>query len=217
MKVYSRRKALLNTENPPLGYEWCDYIENTSTAYINTGIRPNGDTVVIADIDVDDEQNYLYGARDGVSVACYMVSNTNSRPTFRYNTGQGQGLIIDPLIGRHKVETRKNVLLMDDVQILSRTKATFSTNNTLYIYAYNGGSIVGKYHSKFKLHSFFIDNGEDTRDYRPIKRLSDNKYGLWDKVHQTFYTSPNGVNFVGGGKYLSINNLCRFFGERRAA
>ena len=187
-----------NAVPAPEGYEWCEFIENTSTAYIDTGIKPNGDTVAIADINVSEAYNYLYGARNGTSVACYLVSNAGTRPTFRYNTGQGQGLITNPLIGRHKVETRKNVLLMDGVQILSRTKATFSTNNTLYIYAYNGGSIVGNNYSKYKLYSFFIDNGDDSRDYKPIKRLSDNKYGLWDKVHQTFNVSPNGVNFAGG-------------------
>lgn len=44
----------------------------------------------------------------------------------------------------------------------------------------------------------YDNNGTLIRDYVPIMRLSDSKYGLWDKVNKTFNVSPNGVDFVGG-------------------
>lgn len=46
--------------------------------------------------------------------------------------------------------------------------------------------------------SIIVKNGVTVRNYVPAKRDSDSKYGLYDLVTNTFYTSPNGNNFIGG-------------------
>jgi hypothetical protein len=43
-----------------------------------------------------------------------------------------------------------------------------------------------------------VKNGIAVRDLVPAKRDSDDKYGLYDVITDTFYTSPNGNNFIGG-------------------
>lgn len=45
-----------------------------------------------------------------------------------------------------------------------------------------------------------VKNGTTVRDFVPAKRDSDDKYGLYDLITDTFYTSPNGNNFIGGSE-----------------
>ncbi len=44
------------------------------------------------------------------------------------------------------------------------------------------------------------DNDTLVRDYVPVKRLSDNKYGLYDYVNDTFYSSAGTAEFTGTSK-----------------
>lgn len=215
MKVYSRRKALLNTENPPLGYEWCDYIENTSTAYINTGLKGK------ANLKIDATWLFKQSEVAGIMGASYKHepnnailyrANAYSTSYFYYGDSYGSTSALT-LNKKWHIVMDKGKLYYDDV--LKRTLAATgdSTYNFMLFKVADYGTCVKGQQFGCKI----WDEGTLVRDYRPIKRLSDNKYGLWDKVEHKFYTSASSSNFVGGGKYLSINNLCRFFGERRAA
>lgn len=55
-------------------------------------------------------------------------------------------------------------------------------------------------------------------DYVIARRRRDNVLGVLNRVNDNFIVPTRGtLSVVGGGKCLSINNLCRIFGERRAA
>ena len=61
----------------------------------------------------------------------------------------------------------------------------------------NNGSLSGG--SSAKLYSCKIyDNGTLIRDFVPAKRMSDNVYGLWDKVNEVLYENAGTGTFTGG-------------------
>ena len=176
-----------------------EYLEGTGTQWINTGIKPNGDTIVKADINISGAYAYLFGARNDTSAACYMVSNNggSNKAVFRYNTSQGTGLAANAITGRCNLEVRGNVLYVNGTSTVSRTAATFTTNYPLYIFAYNGaGSLVGWNIASYKLYSFKIDNGEEKRDFIPV-RVGNTGY-LFDKVSGELFGNSGTGSFVLG-------------------
>lgn len=58
---------------------------------------------------------------------------------------------------------------------------------------------TAKYYLKSILYSCKIyDNGTLIRDFIPVKRISDSKCGLWDKVTKVFYPNSGTGTFTGG-------------------
>ena len=49
----------------------------------------------------------------------------------------------------------------------------------------------------------YNENTELIRDYIPMYQISTDTYGLWDRVNEEFYTSPNGVKFTGGERVIA--------------
>ena len=58
---------------------------------------------------------------------------------------------------------------------------------------------TAKYYLKSILYSCKIyDNDTLIRDFVPVKRISDNEYGLWDKVTKAFYPNTGTGAFTAG-------------------
>lgn len=225
MKVYSRRQAMAENYigKAPRGYKWVDYIENTSTAFINTGVAAN----VISRIECSMRMNTLrnngnannfFGNQGSQLILKVLINsrfhiNWNSKSNvydFNNNVWNQRITII--------CDYPSNSVTIGITTKSMRAQAITETSNLLIMRRTTDSTSLN--YSGFVTCWWFKVYGTDgilIRDYVPIMRLSDSKYGLWDKVNKTFNVSPNGVDFVGGGKYLSINDLCRLFGERRAA
>lgn len=220
-RSYTRRQLMAEryVGKAPDGYEWCDYIENTSNAYIDTGCYPDSDTEV--EITIENKNNSAYKGMVGVDrtgnyrygIDIHASSSTDAR--FYY----GNGLIT---IGTLPLNTKLDISIRGKKITVNGTSRTISATWTggalskpMYLFRMHTGATTC---ALMKLHgqTTIKTGGVLRRDYRPIKRLSDNKYGLWDNVSKAFFTSPNGTNF-GGGKSLILSNLCRCIGERRAA
>ena len=157
-----------NAVPAPEGYEWCEYIENTSSAYINTGCYADGTTKV--EMVVENVTNSAYKG----------------------------------IIGTSRSGTPKTTILIDGAT-LKRNGTTYTSSGT-----WSGGALSNpicmfrEYSGAtgcalMKLYSLKITiGGVLLRDYVPIKRLEDNKYGLWDKVNQNFVSSASSSAFTGG-------------------
>lgn len=201
MKVYSRRQCLLNTENPPHGYEWADFIQNTSSAYINTGCYADGTTqveMVMENVTNTAFKGILGTSRSGTprwGLDQHASSNTNA--SFYYGSGT---------VGIGTIANGSKTTILINANVLKRNSTTYTNtgtwsggalSNPIYVFReYAGGTSC----ALMKVYSLKITiGGVLLRDYKPAKRLSDNKYGLWDKVEHKFYTSASSSNFVGGG------------------
>ena len=207
-------------DRPPAGFAYVDYIENTSNAYIDTGCYPTSDTEI--EIVIENVTNAAYKGVIGVSnsgsgrwgIDQHASSNNSAR--FSYGSANVSiGTIANG--SKTTIEIKGNKLKRNGTAYTcSGTWTGGALSNPIYLFRmYSGatGCALMKLHGQ----TIIKTGGVLRRDYRPIKRLSDNKYGLWDKVSQAFFTSPNGANFVGGGNHLIISSLCRTIKERRAA
>ena len=199
----------------PRGYKWVDCVENPSNAYIKTGLTMNQigrvECEMMLNQNTGNNYNHFFGnGSNGVNVLY------NNRITCYWN-GKYAIDFVSPY-QRMTILWEAGHFKINGIEKRTSNSAPLTDAGNLCIFNTSNPSNNHRCLATAWWFKVYGTDGVLLRYYLPIQRLSDEKYGLWDKVNQTFNVSPNGVNFVwGGGKYLSINDLCRFFGERRAA
>lgn len=194
------RRKLIRQRILPASYERLNYIENTSTAYIDCGLQPkytfdyefkgfafSGNTVL----------GYFYTS-DKYQYRFFYVYNN-----FYFDVGHKRIQIYVgniPYIKNYHVKFGNYYIKSLYPEGFDITGTTFNeTMNGIELHnlllLYNGGS-------KYVLGRICLlkikDRGKFIRDFIPVKRKSDGVIGMYDLVGRKFYTSPNGVAFTGG-------------------
>lgn len=177
-----------------------EYIENTSTAYIDTGFVPNNNTRVETQVIPSALNTVLFGARKLAAVknaktfTLWFLSDI-IRTDFN---GSQTTVISNPYVDTlYTIDKNKNVTTINGTT-KTITNGTFSSEYTMYIFNVHQPSTETRYF-KGKLKSYFkvYDNGTLVRNYVPAYQISTQQYGLLDKLNNTFNISPNGVVFTG--------------------
>jgi hypothetical protein len=177
-----------NVVPPPAGFEWCEYIQNTSTSYIDTGI--NIRTIVTANLKMSapskgSGNNVMYGLYSNNTISCQLYVNSSTKFTVSPNTH-----VVGATNGEKFVFDKIYDLAINNIKAAS-------SNLTLYIFARNNSSRLP--FNGMRLYSCtMVTGGETVRNFRPAYRIADEKYGLYDTINNQFYLSPNGVDFAGG-------------------
>ena len=191
-----------------LDYEEVEYLENTSTAYIDTGLYS------------------YYNQNDSIKHECEISYSTivNSERQLQASNGGGgwYGITAD---GRFEISSAESEiyaqpniyykqtyiitksgstnnlsLAINDETILTSTSSTALTCYPIYIFGlghYNVSAIIYHVLCKLKYYKIYFGN-KLVRDFVPVRQIYTGKYGLFDKVENKFYLSANGVSFTGG-------------------
>lgn len=158
-----------------------EYIESTGTQYIETGISAKNITKAIIDfqyITVDssrENQMMSVWVDDSNHMQCGLTGTT-------FLTGRGTTFSQTSNMTARTTGTSVPVGSPDMLIPLFAQRAS----------AVDRWSIAKLYSCKM------YNNSTIVRDFIPAKRISDNEYGLWDKVTKTFYTNAGTGAFTGG-------------------
>lgn len=188
-----RRRLMQLKVNLPYGYELLNYIENVSTAYIDTDYVPTNNIKIkakfrLANISGD---NILFFGGNRISLnmysgRLYYMFGSNVSQT-DYNRGTP--------IQRNKdyeVLVDKGILTFDSREYLPNNTIKESTDNLILYHKRSLGA-------KARYYYFQIwDSDILFRDFIPVRRVSDLEIGLFDRVENKFHISPNGEKFIGG-------------------
>lgn len=192
-------------------YTEVEYIENASPyfAYIDTGVAPSQNTRIIADLQYVTTNTHPRAFGCGMwNDVGYIFNAENGIPgewkwKFGANGNDWVSTSVASDLNRHKVEISGGSLYIDDTLVSTAATSTFqvSDNIGLFGFIYNGElggtgageNMFGKYYS-----CQIYDNGTLVRDFIPVVRDSDSKAGMYDRVNDVFYLSPNGDLFVAG-------------------
>lgn len=198
----TNRRKLIRLSSLPTSYERLEYIENTSTAYIDCGLKPKHT------FDYEVKTNIITG--DSILGCRYDNDNNDFRffaldPNVYFDIGgyrlvieikRATGKIIHVKFGNYFIENlvnkeKKTGPIFDE-------KMNWATITNMFIWArihYDGYTDIAR--GKIWLLNI-NDNGKPIRKFIPVKRKSDGVIGMYDLVGRKFYTSPNGVAFTGG-------------------
>lgn len=194
------RRKLIRQRILPASYERLNYIENTSTAYIDCGLQPkytfdyefkgfafSWNTVL----------GYFYAA--DIHQYRFFYANNN----FYFDVGSKRIYIFAGYIPSNQyyhVKFGNYYIKSLSPEGFDTTDATFNEtmngtklHNLLLLYNGTSNYVLGKI-CLLKIK----DRGKFIRYFIPAKRKSDGVIGMYDLIGRKFYTSPNGVAFTGG-------------------
>lgn len=199
----------------------CEYIENTSTAHINTGVYGNTSTKVECDISL-----YVVGT-------CYIWGNRNKNNTIDSSGNRSSGFYINgtprfalitqrtasnyadytPITDTkyHCVGTSKSMTISYDEydeeleETLTKSftftnQGTAFSNEERYVFLFNVNqpTLNTSYAMKGRFYGCKIYRRNVlVRDYVPMYRVSTDEYGLYDVLNDKFYGSANSAKFGG--------------------
>ena len=193
--------------------EIINYIENQSDAFIQTGYSSTKDdiTKIIRDIMYFDNRQHRYDGDvlcigiEKRSDACSIKSNNiiiktpYEKVKVKYNTFQEITFISNAgtyeSSGKFKNAQAEFSIgdIAERVSIPNQEDINYFTNLLLF----KSNEEHSNYKARLKTAQIY-KNDVLVRDYIAAKRKKDGKVGLFDKVENKFYTSPNGTEFIAG-------------------
>ncbi len=195
-----------------------EYIENTSTAYIDTNVKGSNNIslqlkYIFKKNSEDTNSGFIFGSRVAINDRQYGIINSYTSQ-FRFGNNVSLTDYItneDILVTLDNTEKHNELKIFDSsnnlLHTLTTTNNSFSNNLNLYIFGINNNGSLITFSDTTKLYSCKIYDGTTLiRDYIPMYQISTDTYGLWDRVEKKFYTSPNGIKFTGGARVVEDAN-----------
>lgn len=201
-RSYTRRQLMMDCAiiKPPKGYIFATYIQSVnSNTYINTGIKAKASTKV--DCNILLTQNgfgSIFGAASSAKplFALELKYSSAESGRFLYGGTTSGGITALTTNNIHNIVVDKGKLYYDNVLKLSYSWGSYG-DSTLNIMIFRTAEWA-TVNAGIRLYDFRIyENSSIVRDFRPVKRLSDNKYGLYDVVSKTVLFSAGSDNFTG--------------------
>lgn len=183
-------------------YEKIDYIlsigkvNDSSNPYIDTKCVLSSDFTFQMSFMVTKENSaFMFGGR-----TAYNSNDEFSASTIYLNVGKSSHnnlfmklnnkYILEATPSYYSVSGRKAII--DSKFSKGEYPIWLFCTNTKGTGLYQPGDSVRIYYLKI------YNDGILVRDFIPVRRKSDGKIGMLDKVENKFYTSPNGAEFTGG-------------------
>ena len=174
-----------------------NYIENTSNAYIDTGFKPKQNTKVEVGFMLT-AAGAVLGARNSSTSNMFVVLPRNSAGSAIWyygakSTTSSNGCSLDTY---YTASNNGRVLTISNGTTITGTASTFSCSYNLVLFGMNTAGTITNFKSRIYYCNIY-DNGSLVRNFVPMYQRSTGLYGMYDKVNDVFYTSPNGTDFTG--------------------
>lgn len=184
-----------------------EYLENISNAYIDTLIKPIANRRYVLDFaftstDSLQQNGCMQDLGNGTFNRCHFG--------IRGTLIDFQGCLQRSIYNWQPVDTNRHIweigyrnVKFDDTTKGTTTNDNYLPNVTFCLFARKVNEQVQDFCLQ-RVYSFKIYNGDLlVRDFIPMYQISTDTYGLWDRVEEKFYTSPNGVKFTGGERVIA--------------
>ena len=187
----------------PEGYTQVEYLQSSGTQYIDTGFKPNQNTAIMIDLDLDGSFSQYcapFGARTGGKAQFWAFTN-KEHTTWAARYATTEKSISKAITGRRSISLNKNTFSVDKASA-TFASASFQSQYNMWIFAANSSG-TAQYLCKAKIYSAQIyDDGVLIRNFVPARNAS-GTLGLYDTVNGAFYTNAGSGTFTAGA---DINN-----------
>lgn len=182
----------------PAGYTRLAYIQSSGTQYIDTGIKPNQDTVAVADVRFSAfpaAHSFVFGVYTSSNAWCvyYRYSDSQYRAV-NGSLAEKNISFPDPTM-RTTITLKKAAFAVGENEI-AMTASTFSVNLNIYLFAQNRNGAVFNPAACNLYASQIYSNGVLVRDFVPCMSDADG-IGLYDLVDGKFYGNAGTGVFIG--------------------
>lgn len=185
-----RRKLMF-----PSVYVQLKYIGNNKNAYIETRFTPNINSSFLYTFAYT-----RYSNDDCFGVGSYAAGwglHTHGTNKIGYTFGKDIEVHYINDNSKHSFGLIGNQVIYDDKMVSTFTRSKIDHTYPLKIFCAHTQS-PGNYQYQ-RVYGLKLWDGDIlVHNFIPVLRRSDGKIGMLDKIEGQFYTSPNGVEFIGG-------------------
>ena len=186
-------------------YQQVEYISNPNKGYINTGLYASSNTKVECSVKFTEisRSQAIFGCRtaDGStknSFVTWGLESNTFRNDFIGTTNTVSGITVNTST-TYNITKQAGTLTVNNKSSATITGTLTNNSTTLYIFNVHQPNPSASQYFTGQLYYFKVYNSNTLmRDFIPVKRVSDSKYGLFDCVNKQFYTSQTDVDFTGG-------------------
>ena len=184
-----------------------EYLENISNAYIQTNIIPNAGTGLKTKAYFTDSRDvYFVGLRNDGGNTRWGIGHGGAGFYYCYGNYQGTNRLVDTkgeFYLNYKNDKKFITIDLDDSSTLTSNLPNLSFTPKFGIRIFGAAGSGANTIVKSRIYYLQITQGSEIiRDFIPMYQISTDTYGLWDRVTEEFYTSPNGVKFTGGREVI---------------
>lgn len=189
--VYPTFSAKQEIDGLPDIYEEVEYVELNGKECIDIQYKPNNNTEISCDFElIQNSSNTvgLFGSRNvsGGSVGSFCLWFISNKFSFYY--GSNITTSETKAYARYKIDIKKNVLYVDDVEEFRSEESSFQTNYDFLIGSINNAGNPDSRASHIKIYSFYVkEHGSTMSELVPCKNKTEETYGLYDKIRKNFY------------------------------
>lgn len=190
------RRKLIRQRILPASYEKLNYVENTSKAYIDTGFTPNINSSFLYTF------AYVHFTNDdcfgvGGLYAGWGLHTHGVLCRVGYSFGKELNVHFNDDLSKHSFGLIDNQVIYDNKVVSTFTRNNIDKTYPLKIFCpHTKSPAVYQFQRVYGLKLW--DKDTLVHNFIPVRRRSDGKIGMLDKIDGQFYTSPNGVEFIGG-------------------
>lgn len=194
------RRKLIRQRILPASYERLNYIENTSTAYIDCGLQPKytfnyeikayvfSGHIVLGYQAFDDTHDYRF----------FWVNNAYYFDVGKFRISLHTGVITS----RSYYHAKFGNYYIKSIYPLKNETSGPTFDETMYGASINNLCLFGDSSNTSRTGRIYFlkinDGDKCIRHFIPAKRKSDGVIGMYDLVGRKFYTFSNGIAFTGG-------------------
>lgn len=182
----------------PKGFKRLEYIQSSGTQYINTEFNPNSNTRVVMDLLYTGNESISneFGAWNGSSKDAFICLTTGKNNLYPFYGNTSQTVSVNRT-ERHTVDMDKNVVKLNENQLVDFNSVTFVCNYPLFLCCFNNAGVTENM-TALRIYSCQIyDNGTLVRDFIPCQNAI-GTVGLWDTVNEVFYGNAGTGTFIAG-------------------
>ena len=187
------------------GYDVLEYIESSGTQYIDTGyIATSTDYTYELDMaptKIGGFYSYIGFMASGTTPRAGIHEYSN---TFMIGANATTNSSVTPVVNERMVlknhcKSGAQKLYKNNVQIASNSTTFNHSSNTLTTHIFGRNYSSGRNLSSIKLYEAKIYEGSTlVRHYIPVRRQSDNAFGLYELLNGTFHANSGSGTFVSG-------------------
>ena len=206
--------------NLPIEYQETEYLQNSGTQRIDTGLTPTNSTsidITYQSLVVVGQSQYILGARRNESTTVEYAFNGSSSTNYwdiRFN-----GVVTSITNMNRTTDKYRSVVELNEGEgswtLTNLTTSTTSQTSlsgvvvnattNLRLFAYNDLNV--NTHKSLRIFACKIyEAGVLVRDFVPCYRKADGVAGLYDKVTEAFFTSNSGVDFPNIAPEINVAN-----------
>lgn len=177
-----------------------EYLKNTGTQYIDTGIKASTSLTILTDIDCGTNLGFLFGGANGVGNKEYAFFNSYNS---QYRLG-GSSVSFNRVInlGKLTFDNTENVKVLkvwndNFSQNYTVTSSNFTSTYNMYLFCENRGGTITQINNNAKIYYFkMYMSGNLVRDFIPV-RVGSIGY-MFDTVSGNLFSNAGTGNFMLG-------------------